>query len=80
MAGVANQLETKSHIPYCVTAKSRIIHIGTHEHHPASSPHSHTYLCSAGFIVNVTHQHDNERTLHAIYCDVCYLVGLLVIT
>ena len=31
-----------------------------------------TYLCLATFIVNVTHQHDNNRSLSAIYC-----VGLL---
>jgi len=37
------------------------------------------YLCSARFIVNITHQHDNNRTLQAIYCYACYLVGLLVI-
>jgi len=37
MTGVANQSETKSHIFYCVTAKSHIIHMGTHEHHPISS-------------------------------------------
>ena len=38
-----------------------------------SLPHSHTYLCSARFIVNVTHQHDNDRNLRAIYCYACYL-------
>ena len=31
-----------------------------------SLPHSHTHLCSAKFIVNVTHQHDNDRNLQAI--------------
>jgi len=44
MEGVANQSETKSHIFYCVTAKSRIIHIGTHEHHTASSSLTHIPL------------------------------------
>jgi len=32
MPGVANQSETNSYISYCVTAKSHIIHLGTHEH------------------------------------------------
>jgi len=36
MAGVANQSETNSHISYCVTAKSHIVHVGTREHHPIS--------------------------------------------
>jgi len=77
IAGVANQSETKNHISYCVTTKSQIIHthMGTHEHHPISS--SHTYFCLARFIVNITHQHDNDRTLKAIYCA-CYFVGFLV--
>jgi len=44
-----------------------------------SIPHSHTHLCSATF-VNIIHQHDIDRTLQAIYCYACYLVGLLVIT
>ena len=54
-----------------------------HTHgHTWTSPlflHSHTYLCSARFIVNITHQHNNDRTLQAVYCYACYLVGLLVI-
>jgi len=50
--------------------------MGTHEHHPISS--SHTYFCLARFIVNITHQHDNDRTLKAIYCCACYFVGFLV--
>ena len=45
-----------------------------------SLPHSHKYLCLAGFIVNITHQHDNDRTLQSIYCYASYLVGLLLIT
>jgi len=32
IAGVANQSETTSHISYCATAKSHIIHMDTHEH------------------------------------------------
>jgi len=40
-------------------------------------PHSHTLGI---FIVNTIHQHDNNKTLQAIYCYACYLVGLLVIT
>jgi len=31
------QSETKSHISYCVAAKSHSVHMGTHEHHPISS-------------------------------------------
>jgi len=40
--GVDNQSEAKSHISYCVTAKSPTIHTGTHEHHPISSSLAHT--------------------------------------
>jgi len=35
--GVANQSETTNHISYCVTAKSHITHMDTHEHHPICS-------------------------------------------
>ena len=35
-AGVPNQFETKSHISYCVTAKSHIIHKGIQENYPIS--------------------------------------------
>jgi len=37
ITGVVNRAETTSHISYCVTAKSHIIHMGTHEHHPIYS-------------------------------------------
>ena len=75
-AGVANQLEMKSHISYCVTAKSHIIHKGIQKNYPIA--YLRTYLCSATFIVNVTpHQHENNRSLPAIYCYACYLVELL---
>jgi len=44
IAGVANQSETKSHISYCVTAKSHIIHMGAHEeHNPFSSSPIHIF-------------------------------------
>jgi len=33
----------------------------------SSLPHSHTHLCSARFIANVTHQHDNDRNLQALF-------------
>jgi len=79
MTGVAYQLEIKSHISYCVTPKSHIIHMGTREHH-LIFPHTHTYLCSAWYIVYITQQHDKDRTLQAIYCYACCLMGLLVIT
>jgi len=42
-----------------------------------SLPNSHTHLCSDRFITNITHQHDNDRTLQAINCYAWYLVGLL---
>jgi len=42
-----------------------------------SLPHSHTYLCSARFIVTITHEHDNDRNLQAIHFYTCYLVGRL---
>jgi len=43
---VVNQSEIKSHISYCVTAKSHIKHMGTHEHHPISSSLTHIPLLS----------------------------------
>ena len=73
---MANQFETKSHISYCATTKSYIIHKGIQENYPPLT-YSRTYLRSATFIVNVTQQHDNNRSLPAIYCYACYLVGLL---
>jgi len=44
IAGVANRSETKSHVSYCVTAKSHIIHKGTYEHNPISSSLTHTFV------------------------------------
>jgi len=45
IAGVANQSETKSHISYCVTGKSRIIHLmGTHEPNLIASSLKHILL------------------------------------
>jgi len=41
---------------------------------------SHAYLCLARFIVNITHQHDIDRTLQGIYCYACCLLGLMVST
>jgi len=32
-----------------------------------SLPHSNTYLCSPRFIVNITHQHDNDRNLYVLF-------------
>ena len=82
IAGVANQSETKSHISYCVTAKSHIMYIIHHWAHmniSSSLPHSHAYFCWPRFIVNITHhQHSNDRTLQGIHCYVCYLVWLLI--
>jgi len=43
---VANQSETKSHVFYCVTAKSRITQMDTHEHHLYSSSLTHIPLLS----------------------------------
>ena len=46
------------------TAKTNIIPMDTHERHEMSF--SHTYLCSARFIVNITQQnelHDNDKNL-----------------
>jgi len=39
----------------------------------AASGPAHTCLCSARFIVNITHRHQ----LQAIYCNACYLVELM---
>jgi len=47
--------------------------------HPISSSLAHIPL-PATFVVTITHQHDNDRTLQDIYCHASYLVGLLVIT
>jgi len=74
---VANQPETKSHISYCVKKEKK--DAWAHMYITPSLPHSHIYLCSSRFIV-ITQQHDNDRTLQAIYCYPCSLVGLLVIT
>jgi len=38
---MANQSETKSLISYCVSAKSHIIHMGAHEHHPSCACTNH---------------------------------------
>jgi len=43
---VANQSETKRHIFHCVTAKSSIMHMGTHELHSNSSSLTHLLLLS----------------------------------
>jgi len=44
IAGVANQSGIKCHISYCVTAKSHIIHMVTHENHPIFSLLTHISL------------------------------------
>jgi len=47
IAGVGNQSETKSHISYCVIAKSHIMHMmGTHERNPIASSLTHMLLFS----------------------------------
>lgn len=38
------------------------IHMGTNDHHLFLLL-SHTYLCLAIFVVNVTHQHNNDKKL-----------------
>jgi len=43
---VVNQSKTNSHISYCVTAKSHIIHMDTHEHHLISPSLTHVPLLS----------------------------------
>jgi len=51
-----------------------------------SYTHGHTWKLPHPFLnhthtsVNITHQHDNDRTLQAIYCYACYLEGLLEVT
>jgi len=75
--GVANQPETKSNISL-LSYRKEPHHTHGHKwtsHHPFL-----VHLCSARFIVNIAHEHDNDRTLQTIYCYACYLVGLLVIT
>jgi len=56
---MTHQSKTKSHISYCVIAKSNIIHMGTHAHHPISS--SHTYLSQLDLLW-ISHT-NNDRTL-----------------
>ena len=43
-AGLTSQSETNSHISYCVTAKSHIIHIGIRGHRHISSSLTHIRL------------------------------------
>jgi len=47
-------------------------HILAHVNITPSFPHSHTYLCSARFIVNTTHQHNDihqhKFTSHILLC------------
>ena len=50
--------------------------MGAHEHNPISSSLTHTLLLDLLWISH--HQQDNDRTLQGIYCNACYLVGLLV--
>jgi len=76
ISAVTKHSETKSRVSFCVTANSHTsIRIGAHEHHSISSSLTHTPLHS--YIVNITHQHDNDRTLLIIYCYACCFVGLL---
>ena len=71
--------DQKPHNLLWVTAKSNIMHMATHKYHLVPSSLKHTYLCSARFIANIKHQHDNDKILQAAYCYACYLVGHLVI-
>ena len=66
-----SQRPSKSHNSYCVTAVSHIIHM-THMSITPSLPCSHIYLCLDRFIVHITHQHGNDRTLQIIYCYACF--------
>jgi len=66
MPGVANQSETKSLISYTVLPQRATSYTWAHMYNTPSLHYSHTYPYSAGFIVNITHQHDNDRTLHVI--------------
>jgi len=71
--------KNKSHISYCITAKSMSYTLA-HMNIAPSLPHWNTYLCSAMFAANITHQHHNDRPLQAIYCYACYLVEFLAFT
>ena len=68
--------QTKSHISYGVTAKAES-HTWAHMNITPSLPQSHITQIQ---YVNITNQHNNDRTWQGIYCYACYLVGLLVIT
>ena len=72
--GVAKQSDQGPHFSLCCR-KSHIY--GAHTNITPYLPHSNTYLCSARFILNVTHKHDNNINVQVIYCCACYLVGLL---
>ena len=43
-----------------------------------SVSHSHACLCTARFIVNISHHHGNDRTLQTTYCYACFVVRRLV--
>jgi len=69
MPGVANQSETKKrHIPYCIAAKSNIIHTGTHEHHFISSSHTRNFLLySTRFLTKLKISHTNGNMITTEY-------------
>jgi len=61
IAGVDNQSETRSHVSYCVTAKSHIIHMGAHEdHNPISS--SLTHISAQLDLLQISHTTNNTMT------------------
>jgi len=60
MLGMASQSETKSHISEDVLPR-RVASQWAHAN--ITSPLHHLkYFCSARFVVNITHKHDNDRT------------------
>jgi len=75
ITGMANQSETMRHISYCVTAKSHITHMGTHEHHPISFLLTHI-PCSARLTVHTVPRINmtNDRTLQCVYCIVMHVI------
>jgi len=77
MSGMANQFPIAT-FPIVLPQRATS-YTWAHMNITPSLPHSNTYLCLAKFIVNITHQHDKDRTLQAIYCYACYLLGLLII-
>ena len=64
-------VKTNSHFSYCVTAKSRTINVGTHEHHTISSLFKHDSLNLLSYIYFKYHTptwQGQKFTSHLLLC------------